>query len=53
MYKPDIQEETKVQKSVFTMKILEEERLRKEKELNDQKVRKESLDRRFKYGQIV
>jgi len=32
------------------LKILEEERLRKEKELNDQRGRKESLDRRFKYG---
>ena len=40
-------------KSVFTQKILEEEKLKKLKEMNEQRERQNSLNRRAQYGKLV
>lgn len=55
MYRPVLTDETAVPppRSNFTLKILEEERARKEREIREEQDKRDMLERRKKYGKIV
>ena len=53
LYKPEDSNNYKVQKSSFTYKILEEERVKKEEKLAQDKIKHDLYERKQRYSKLV